>query len=193
MTSYITINNSEIDPDSPITADLMTKMRDNPLAIGEGATGAPRIIGQSMARYGNGLPVMTITAANTYTLQYGQLQVTGALTTNSTTEVAAVTFTMKHYTGTVRCNASHACTGSSVVSTLSLYKNNILVTSFTTTSATPVARSVDVTFVANDILEWRHKNSTGGITNPSTVSAVSNLASDAFVPQYPLIPASLAS
>jgi len=33
MTSYITINNSEVDPDSPITADLMTKLRDNPIAV----------------------------------------------------------------------------------------------------------------------------------------------------------------
>ena len=33
MASYIAINNSEIDPDSPITADLMTKFRDNPLAV----------------------------------------------------------------------------------------------------------------------------------------------------------------
>lgn len=190
MTSYITINNSEIDPDSPITADLMAKFRDNPLAIGEGATGAPRIYGQGIARYGNGLPVMTISAANTYTLQYGQLQVTGTLVTNSTTEVAAVTFTMKHYTGTVRCNASH--NSNTGTSTLYLYKNGTLVTSFTTTSSTPVARTVDVTFVANDVIEWRHKSSSSGGVN-STVSSVSNLASDAYVPQYPLIPASIAS
>lgn len=41
MTSYITINNTEIDPDSPITADLMTKLRDNPIAMAEGASGSP--------------------------------------------------------------------------------------------------------------------------------------------------------
>lgn len=41
MTSYIAINNTEVDPDSPITAELMTKMRDNPIAISEGATGSP--------------------------------------------------------------------------------------------------------------------------------------------------------
>ena len=41
MTSYITIANTEVDPDSPITADLMTKLRDNPIAISEGSSGAP--------------------------------------------------------------------------------------------------------------------------------------------------------
>lgn len=44
MTSYIAIANSEVDPNSPITADLLTKLRDNPIAIGEGAVGAPRIV-----------------------------------------------------------------------------------------------------------------------------------------------------
>ena len=43
MTSYITINNTEVDPDSPITADLMTKMRDNPIAMAEGSVGSPFI------------------------------------------------------------------------------------------------------------------------------------------------------
>lgn len=43
MTSYISIANSEVDPDSPITADLMTKLRDNPIAISEGSSGAPKV------------------------------------------------------------------------------------------------------------------------------------------------------
>lgn len=42
MTSYTAILNGEIDPESPITTSLMTKLRDNPIAIAEGATGAPR-------------------------------------------------------------------------------------------------------------------------------------------------------
>lgn len=41
MTSYIAIVNSEIDPNSGITADLMTKLRDNPIAMLEGPSAAP--------------------------------------------------------------------------------------------------------------------------------------------------------
>lgn len=48
MTTYSTILNSEIDPDSPITTALMTKIRDNPLAIGEGASGAPKLLRNAM-------------------------------------------------------------------------------------------------------------------------------------------------
>lgn len=43
MTAYNDIADSMIDAESPITVDLMTYMRDNPIAIVEGAAGAPRI------------------------------------------------------------------------------------------------------------------------------------------------------
>jgi hypothetical protein len=43
MTTYTAISAGEIDADSPITADLMSKLRDNPIAITEGASGAPKI------------------------------------------------------------------------------------------------------------------------------------------------------
>ena len=40
---YSAISNAEIDPDSPVTTGLMTKMRDNPEAIALGENGATRI------------------------------------------------------------------------------------------------------------------------------------------------------
>lgn len=43
MTTYTAIVGSEIDVDSPITESLMTRLRDNPIAITEGASGAPNI------------------------------------------------------------------------------------------------------------------------------------------------------
>lgn len=43
MTTYVAISSGEIDADSPITADLMSKLRDNPLAIAEGDASAPRV------------------------------------------------------------------------------------------------------------------------------------------------------
>lgn len=41
MTLYSTIADSEIDPESPGTTTLFTKLRDNPIAITEKAAGAP--------------------------------------------------------------------------------------------------------------------------------------------------------
>lgn len=43
MTTYAVIANSEIDGESGITESVMTRMRDNPIAISEGSTGAPKI------------------------------------------------------------------------------------------------------------------------------------------------------
>jgi len=43
MTAYSTIADSEIDPESPGTTTLFTKLRDNPTAIAEGSSGAPKI------------------------------------------------------------------------------------------------------------------------------------------------------
>ncbi len=41
MTTYTAIPNGDIDQDSPVTQPLMTLLRDNPIAISEGSTGAP--------------------------------------------------------------------------------------------------------------------------------------------------------
>jgi len=43
MTSYITITDAETDPSAPLTAELAKKWRDNPIAIAEGSTSAPRL------------------------------------------------------------------------------------------------------------------------------------------------------
>lgn len=65
MPSYIAINNSEIDPDSPITADLLTKFRDNPLAISTDDSSVPDAL-----RF-NGITLLgslTTTSGSTQTL-----------------------------------------------------------------------------------------------------------------------------
>lgn len=43
MADYRTIDDAEVDPDAPLTSSLGYAFRDNPIAIAEGATGAPRI------------------------------------------------------------------------------------------------------------------------------------------------------
>lgn len=41
MTTYTAIANGDIDQDSPVTQPLMQLIRDNPIAIAEGSSGAP--------------------------------------------------------------------------------------------------------------------------------------------------------
>ena len=190
MTTYdaSAVANTVIAYKKGMTLQQGRALRDNPLAMFEGAAGAPRLLGESVARLGNGLPTMTIAADETYTLGFGLASVAASsYLTLSTTDVVAHTYTMTHYTGVVRCKASHAA-GASCTATLSLFKNGTLVSTFSTTSGSPQARVVDVTFIAGDVLEWRHRCVPG---NGSTVSAVSNTASDAYVQQVPLIRASV--
>lgn len=49
MADYIPVIDSSVDPDAPLTSDLMYRLRDNPIAIAEGAVGAPKIQSDAMA------------------------------------------------------------------------------------------------------------------------------------------------
>ena len=43
MAEWTTITETATDPDAPVTSTLIKALRDNPAAIAEGASGAPRI------------------------------------------------------------------------------------------------------------------------------------------------------
>ena len=47
--AWVTISNTAIDQDSPITTSLITALRDNPIAIANGDAGAPRIQNAGLA------------------------------------------------------------------------------------------------------------------------------------------------
>lgn len=48
MADYITVVDSSVDPDAPLTSDLMYRLRDNPIAIAEGAVGAPKVRSEAL-------------------------------------------------------------------------------------------------------------------------------------------------
>lgn len=48
MADWKTIPDTDVDPDAPVTSELMYALRDNPVAIAEGATGAPRVMGVAL-------------------------------------------------------------------------------------------------------------------------------------------------
>ena len=43
MADYNAILDAEIEPEKPVTTSLLNRLRDNPIAISEGAAGAPRV------------------------------------------------------------------------------------------------------------------------------------------------------
>lgn len=44
MADWTTITETATDPDAPVTSSLLKALRDNPSAIADGASGAPRIV-----------------------------------------------------------------------------------------------------------------------------------------------------
>lgn len=48
MADWKIIPDTDVDPDAPVTSELMYALRDNPVALAEGATGAPRVMGVAL-------------------------------------------------------------------------------------------------------------------------------------------------
>lgn len=180
MTTYTTIPDADIDQDSPVTQPLMSALRDNPIAIGEGDPTSPGINGLALQNdYNINLPVATVAAGDVTSAQ-GEGLVIGTLQTTSTSDVVGARYTIKSYTGTLRFKCSHRIIGSGT-STLSLYKNNVLVQSYTNGTTSNVSRSNDVSIVPDDVLEWRHKSSSGLAT--SALASIFASADDPYVEQ----------
>ncbi len=70
MAAWTNIPDSDLDPESPITTSLMIALRDNPIAIAEGASGHPEIV-QAALKTTTG-EVSTTTVAALLTLPGGQ-------------------------------------------------------------------------------------------------------------------------
>ena len=107
MTTWTELSAGAVGVGGIPSGSTVTALRDNPVAIAEGATGAPRIHGRAAATPGNGLPVATISAANTLsiadTVEFEQVT-SGTFRTGS--RVTVLRFTMSSYTGSARLAVS---------------------------------------------------------------------------------------
>ena len=81
MAAWTTIPDSDLDPESPITTSLMQALRDNPVAIAEGASGAPLITGAVYNLFSDITEVGNVGAGEddlmSYTLPANKLSVNG--------------------------------------------------------------------------------------------------------------------
>lgn len=88
MADWVTINDSQVDPDAPLTSELAYAWRDNPVAIAEGAAGAPRvqpkavfspgILGNSGITGGNWIAITGLDGIKTIALDAGSSAGSGA-------------------------------------------------------------------------------------------------------------------
>ena len=181
MADWTTIPDASLEPGKPIRSIDGLALRDNPVAIADGAAGAPRILGEAIEVVEN-LPVVTVAAADTYTIDLGLTRVTGTTSTNSTSFVTAFTITINNYTGVMRFNATHSSIGDFSSSHLEILKNGVVQQSWSTTGS--AARSRDVAVAPGDIITWRHRS--GGSIHTSIVSSVSTSANKRYSTRSPI-------
>lgn len=130
MTDYVEITNAQIDPESPVTSELMTALRDNPIAITEGSSGAPPIQLAALGTIAAGTDVKISSDSEKSVESTSAIVIFGLTVVN--TGVVRLTFRQKGGSFSTSCIVDVKLNGS-------------LVTSFSTASSTYVSRSIDIT------------------------------------------------
>ena len=157
MTTYTAITNGQIDQDSPITQPLMTALRDNPIAISEGSSGAPRIRGEAAAQLDD-LPTLTVSAADTYNIVSSlATNVFSTPVTGSLSFVLGSTVTITKATGTARLIGVHRSSNTGTTSFLRILKNGVQIGAWSTNSTTNVTRTVDASIIIGDVFTFEHR------------------------------------
>ena len=154
MTSYIAITDAETDPEAPLTSELAKKWRDNPIAITEGATGAPRIVAAAMYRPTSG------TVVQRDCLPWGSETNAASGTETITNLLRASPFTaLVSCTVQVRLTFTMASSGGGSSNSVAVLKNGTSVQTYTT-SQTGV--TVNVSLSAGETLAIRTRSISGG-------------------------------
>lgn len=187
MTNWVTIPDTDVDQDSPGTVALFTALRDNVVAVTEGAANAPRLLGLAAARDSEAaLPVLSVSAADTYVAEQGLNVVVGTTVTSSSSNVVARSMTVRSYTGTFRFKATHSSPGTFNVY-MRILKNGVEQASWTTNGT--ATRSIDLAIVPGDTIVWEHRNTGGSVV--STFSNPIESGDDAYIEQPLYIAATL--
>lgn len=179
MAFWTTISNLLVSVGAKPFATTIQALRDNPIAITEGAPNAPRIVGAAIMRLAD-MPNLSVSASDATGAELLCSSVDGILSTTNTSYDTARTITVQKASGSLRFRASHRISVGSNDSRLSITKNGVEVTSWTTNSTSLVERSVDIAVVPGDVILWRHREEGTGVAT-TTVSNFSINASNGYV------------
>lgn len=162
MATYSAIPDANLDPDSPARSIDALALRDNPIAIAEGAAGAPKIENAAF---------QVVSAANTV-ICWRDPEV---FASSSASYPAAYTgdYDIRVFaSGAVRVNCSHYQIGGGT-SYLRFLKNGVLDTEWTTTSGTPIARTSDISVSYGDVVsvQQRRVGGTQSVIQDASITA----------------------
>ena len=170
MTTYVAIPDGDIDLDSPVNQPLMTALRDNPIAMFEGDASAPRLLYAALGAIVAGTVAASIKPTST----------AGFSTTVILSELGLL------QTGSIRLSFGQRSTGGqNVTAVINRWRNSgttALVT-YTTTSATNISRSLDITVQPGDTFYVSH---TGASASSSILDDITYSTTGAIV--WPFAP-----
>lgn len=156
MTAYSVIADGSIDQDSPVTAPLMTAIRDNPIAMFEGdetEPSTPKLQYEAFRKSSVGGSVCWTASAervNSVYTDYPALDYNA----NDGRQVSIRVFTA----GTIRARIIHRA-GSASTSLVQVLKNGVLVQEVTTTNTSQTNADVDFSVAFGDIITIQAKKS----------------------------------
>lgn len=139
--AWITIANSEIDQDSPITQTLMTALRDNVPAALNGDSGAPRLQVAALQEVAAGGSI--------------KLRNDGTASTTSLSYQGVIDFNIMQ-AGTIRAEVRHRAPGSGS-SDVRVLRNATEINSWSTSSSSFVSRSVDFSVSPGDRIRIQYR------------------------------------
>ena len=177
MADWTNIANTALQPGAPVRSIDGVALRDNPIAIAEGAAGAPRIVNAAITnRTIRGIKLMRIQDAPVVSVNAGDnsavlgiTQVSGTTSTVSTSFVTARTITIDRYTGSLRFGFTH-CGGffvdsegfsDSSRSEARILKNGSVLATWSTGFGSCSNRSIDVSITTGDVVAIQHRRRDG--------------------------------
>ena len=170
MTTWTAIPDTSLDPGKPARSIDAKALRDNPIAIAEGATGAPKVRTAALQPPSAGdirlLSLIRTSIASTLTAYPSS----GYDLEQSNPSHRAFTVMVA---GTIRCKVSHYRGPVAETSYVRVLKNDVLVQEWSTTSATPVERVVDVAVAVGDIIAFQHRSVSGNTVYMGVIGAYS--------------------
>jgi hypothetical protein len=191
MADWTNLPNTAVGVGGLPSGTTVTALRDNPVAIAEGAAGAPRLYGKAAVPDSQKaeLAVLSLTAADTFVLS--NLHWTGDFSAASTTTVSSAwttagTITSVLMSGTVRFRATQQISGlGSGTCQIRLLKNSVEIAIFSVSAgggdSNSEVRNVDTSITAGDVFEWQVRRSDGSGGKTAQISSISQRADDRYV------------
>ena len=150
--AWVTIADSDIDPDSPITTSLMTALRDNPIAIADGSAGAPAVQTAALEQTG-GIEAVTQACVRASAIGTTELK-TG--TSSNSTSATLLDFTMAggQYAFLLQCRTSNGSFPAASYGSALSGSNSV----FTTSTSAITNMRIGATAGGTCFVNWRYVN-----------------------------------